>query len=79
MLHPYTEDQLCEQPAIELFAELRWETAGAFEEIFGPAGTLGREIGSMDRLNAIADAVERLISPDPICKEFFTLETSLKN
>ena len=39
----YTEDQLIEQPAIGLFAELGWQTVSAMEENFGPNGTLGRE------------------------------------
>jgi type I restriction enzyme, R subunit len=39
----YTEDQLVEQPAIGLFAELGWQTVSAMEEVFGPGGTLGRE------------------------------------
>jgi len=43
MPHPYNEDQLCEQPAIALFAELGWHTASALEELFGPTGTLLRE------------------------------------
>ena len=29
MSHAYTEDQLVEQPAIGLFAELGWQTAAA--------------------------------------------------
>ena len=33
--HAYTEDQLVEQPAIGLFAELGWQTVSAWEEIFG--------------------------------------------
>lgn len=41
--HPYTEDQLVEQPAIGLFAALGWQTVCAMEEIFGAGGTLGRE------------------------------------
>ncbi len=41
--HAYTEDQLVEQPAIRLFAELGWQTVSAMEEVFGPNGTLGRE------------------------------------
>ena len=41
--HAYTEDQLVEQPAIALFAELGWQTVSAMEEVFGPSGTLGRE------------------------------------
>ena len=41
--HAYTEDQLVEQPAIGLFAELGWQTVSAMEETLGANGTLGRE------------------------------------
>ena len=41
MPHAYTEDQLVEQPAIELFAELGWQTLSAMGEKFGEGGTLG--------------------------------------
>jgi len=34
--HAYTEDQLVEQPAIQLFAALGWQTVSAMEEVFGP-------------------------------------------
>ena len=43
MPHAYTEDQLVEQPAIGLFAELGWQTVSAMEETFGATGTLLRE------------------------------------
>lgn len=43
MVGDYTENSLVEQPAIELFSELGWETATCFYETFGPKGTLGRE------------------------------------
>ena len=33
MPHAYTEDQLVEQPAIGLFAELGWRTVSAMEEL----------------------------------------------
>ena len=33
MPHAYTEDQLVEQPAIGLFAELGWTTVPALKEI----------------------------------------------
>ena len=56
-----TEDQLVEQPAIQLFATLGWETASASDEVMGPTGTLGRETTAdvvlMSRLRA---ALERL-------------------
>lgn len=35
--HAYTEDQLVERPAIELFAALGWETVSATDETFGRA------------------------------------------
>jgi type I restriction enzyme, R subunit len=41
--HPFTEDQLVEQPAIGLFAALGWYTVSALDESFGTTGTLGRE------------------------------------
>lgn len=41
--HAYTEDQLVEQPAIGLFADLGWQTVSAMQETFGLGGTLGRE------------------------------------
>jgi len=59
--HAYTEDQLVEQPAIGLFAELGWTTASAMEEAFGANGTLetsgevvlvGRLRAALERLNA---------------------------
>ena len=43
MPHANTEDQLVEQPAIQLFATLGWETVSASDEAMGPTGTLGRE------------------------------------
>ena len=41
--HACTEDQLVEQPAIGLLAELGWTTVPALEETFGTTGTLLRE------------------------------------
>jgi type I restriction enzyme R subunit len=61
MPHAYTEDQLVEQPAIGLFAELGWQVASASDETFGAAGLLQRETKSevvlVPRLRA---ALERL-------------------
>lgn len=42
----YTEDSLVEQPAIQLFAELGWETLSASDEVMSATGTLGRETKS---------------------------------
>lgn len=68
--HAYTEDQLVEQPAIGLFAELGWQTVSAREEIFGPGGTLGREtsgevvLGS--RLRAALEQLNPALPPEAI-------------
>ncbi len=41
---PYSEDALVEQPVIQLFQNLQWETGNCFDETFLPGGgTLGRE------------------------------------
>jgi type I restriction enzyme R subunit len=42
----YSEDQLVEQPAIHLFAELGWQLASGVDEIVGSNSTLGRETRS---------------------------------
>ena len=69
MPHAYSEDQLVEQPAIGLFAELGWTTVSAMEESFGTTGTLQRETKgdvALERLNpalppeAITAAVDEL-------------------
>ena len=40
----YSEDQLIEQPCMDIFQELTWETANVFKgETFGAEGTLGRD------------------------------------
>ena len=61
MPHAYTEDQLVEQPAIGLFAELGWQTVSALEEIFGATGTLGaRRKGEVVLVSRLRAALERL-------------------
>ena len=61
MPHAYTEDQLVEQPAIGLFAELGWQTASALEETFGATGTLLRETkGEVVLVSRLRAALERL-------------------
>jgi type I restriction enzyme R subunit len=70
MADAYTEDQLCEQPAIALFAELGWQTVSAMEEIFGANGTLGRETPSevvlLSRLRAALARLHSSLPPDAI-------------
>ena len=38
-----TEDELVEQPALDLLSRLGWDVASGFEEVLGLAGTLGRD------------------------------------
>jgi len=59
--HACTEDQLVEQPAIGLFAELGWTTVSALEETFGASGTLQRETkGEVVLVSRLRAALERL-------------------
>ena len=61
MPHAYTEEQLVEQPAIGLFAELGWQTVSALEETFGATGTLLRETkGDVVLVSRLRAALERL-------------------
>jgi type I restriction enzyme R subunit len=39
----YSENKLIEQPTIDLFAELGWQTQTCYAELCGPANPLGRE------------------------------------
>ena len=71
-IHAYTEDQLVEQPAIRLFAELGWQTVSAMEEVFhspspqpspieGEGVYLGRETpGEVVLVPRLRAALERL-------------------
>jgi type I restriction enzyme R subunit len=68
--HPYTEDQLVEQPAIGLFAELGWTTVSALDETFGATGTLQREtkgdVVLVSRLRAVLERLNPVLSPEAI-------------
>jgi len=61
--HAYTEDQLVEQPAIALFAELQWATVSATDETFGASGTLARETKSEVVLTARLRAALKKLNP----------------
>lgn len=66
----YTEDALVEQPAIELFRELKWKTQNCFDETFGPDGTLGRETPNevvlFRRLRPALEQLNKDASPEAI-------------
>ena len=70
MAHAYSEDQLVEQPAIALFAELGWQTISALEEALGSQGTLGRETKGeavlVPRLRAALERLNPSLPPEAI-------------
>ena len=88
--HAYTEDQLVEQPAIGLFAELGWAVAGPPPNagIAGEprdAGLLGRETkGEVVLVSRLRAALERLNpalppeSPPPPFHEFGRFHPAVK-
>jgi type I restriction enzyme R subunit len=70
MPHFYTEDQLVEQPAIGLFAELGWQTLSALEETFVVVLALLREAAGelvlASWLRAALDQLNSLLPPEAI-------------
>ena len=70
MTHSYNEEALVEQPAIQLFAEMGWQTLSALEEVFGVGSTLGRETKSeavmVSRLRAVLDRLNPSLPPEAI-------------
>ena len=63
----YSESELIEQPAIQLFAELGWETLSASDEVMGASGTLGREFKSeVILVTRLRSVLERLNPALPI-------------
>jgi len=68
--NPDSEDAAVEQPTINLFAELGWETLNCFKENFGPFSLLGRDtMADVVLPNRLRPALERLnpgISPHAI-------------
>jgi len=70
MHNTYTEDLLVEQPAINLFSEIGWQTIVALEETYGPTGTLQREtkgeVVLLSRLRAAIDRFNPALPPEAI-------------
>lgn len=80
MAHTYTEDLLIEQPAIDLLAEIGWETISAREELFGAGGALQRETSgeailshrlraALEKLNPAFPASAIVAAVDQISRE----------
>ncbi|MCY3609600.1 MAG: HsdR family type I site-specific deoxyribonuclease [Acidimicrobiaceae bacterium] len=58
-----TEDELVEQPALQLLSQLGWDVASGFKEALGSAGTLGRDSQSEPVLgHRLRDAL-RVLNP----------------
>ena len=60
----YSEQELIEQPAIELLKELGWEHINALHETLGPSGTLGRENQSEIILQSRLRIAFKRLNPD---------------
>lgn len=69
--HAYSENQLVERAAIELFAAMGWQTVSALDELFGAGGTLGRETKGeavlLPRLRAALEQLNPALPPEAIC------------
>src|SRR5450759_2694159 len=67
MPHGFNEERLIEQPAIELFTQLSWETVSAREEIFGVGGTFNRETSAevllLDRFRKTLERLNPEVAP----------------
>ncbi len=68
--HAYTEDQLVEQPAIRLFAEMGWQTLSAMDETLGAGSLLGREtrgeVVLVERLRSALCRLNASLPPEAI-------------
>lgn len=62
--HAWTEDQLVEQPAIQLLESMGWTHLAAMDETFGEDGTLGRETPGEAVLVRRLRAALRRLNPD---------------
>jgi len=61
-----TEDELVEQPALQLLSQLGWEVVSGFQEVLGPGGALGRDSQSMPVLDhRVRDSLRVLNSGVP--------------
>jgi type I restriction enzyme R subunit len=68
----YTEDELIEQPAIEMLEKLGWEHINALHETLGPLGTLGRDNQSEIILQSRLRIAFKRLNPD-LPPEAYTL------
>jgi type I restriction enzyme R subunit len=61
----YTEDSYVEQPAINLFSSIGWQTLNCYSESFGAEGTLGRE--NRSEVILVRELRAALIQINPSC------------
>jgi type I restriction enzyme R subunit len=63
---PYSEAGLVEEPALELLTELGWDVVNAWSEVFGEAGTLGRDsMHEVVLVHRLREAIRLLNPNDP--------------
>jgi type I restriction enzyme, R subunit len=78
--HAYSEKALVERSAMEILAALGWRTLSAYEETFGPGGTLGRasktDVLLVPRLR---DALKRLNPGVPAAAVDLAVEDLLRD
>ncbi len=90
MPQAYSEDQLVEQPAIQLFAAIGWTTVSASEESFGEQGTLGRETksevvltsrlrGALEKLNPAMPAEALKATIDELTRDRSAMDAAAAN
>ena len=60
----YSEDSLVEQPAIELFASMGWETANLYSEWSGSHSSEGRQTQQEVVLNSRLMSAMRRLNPE---------------
>lgn len=63
----YTEDELIEKPAINLFSDIGWKTLDCYSEVFGEEGTIGRDDRS--EVILVRELREALIKINPACTD----------
>src|SRR5688500_11868900 len=77
MPYPDTENQLVEYPAIQLFAEMGWQTISASDEVVGLTGTLGRETTAdvvlVSRLRTALNRLNPTVPPEALANAIESL------
>lgn len=63
----YTEDELIEQPTINLLSDIGWQTLDCYSEVFGEEGTLGRD--NRSEVILARELRKAIVKINPACTE----------